>query len=88
MTHELTIEYNEACNFYKVTCENGCYITDYTSDKNIEEYIASTEMYIPGKYTIEEIKNKYHCITEKEKDTFDKLYEENIEKEMNKNKPQ
>jgi hypothetical protein len=84
MEHELNIEYNEACNFFIVTCPEGCYITDYTSDKNIEEYVTSTQMYIPGKYTADEIKTQYHCITEAEKAEFDKLAEENINKNIQK----
>lgn len=82
MNHELNIEYNEACNFFVVTCPEGCYITDYTEDQNIEEYIASTQMYVPGKYTEDEIRSQYRCITDAEKLDLDKLQEESMNKRI------
>lgn len=85
MEHKLTVELNEQYNFYKVTCPEGCHITDYTKDKDIRDLIISTELYIPGTYTVDEIAEKYYCVTEDEYNELiakrDKAIKE-FEKEM------
>lgn len=88
MEHELLIEFNSKCNFYKVTCPEGDYITDYTEDKDIETYISSTEMYVPGTYTEEQIRNQYRCITDEEKASFDKKRDEAMEERLKRDLPQ
>lgn len=81
MAHELNIEYNKKCNFFRVTCPEGDYITDYTTDKDIKDFISSQEMYVPGSYTSEQIQEMYHCITEEEKIELEKQRDEAIEED-------
>lgn len=65
--HKLTIQKNESLKFYKVTCPEGDYITDYDSSKmRPMEYYGTTEIYAPDTMTEEEIQSIYYCITEEE----------------------
>ena len=75
MSH-LIIEYNEKYNFNKITCPEGHYITNWNKE-DIKEYTASTIMYTPVTFNIDE----YYCISEDEHNGYMNRQREILEKE-------
>lgn len=77
MAHELSIEYNNAHNFFHITCPEGDYITDFnTENGDIRSYYGCRDIYAPGVLTEEHLRAKYHCITESEHRRLEALKEE------------
>lgn len=71
MENNLQIEFNQDCEFYRVTCPEWYYITNYTLDKDIREFKCSPILYFSSiMFTPEEINEQYHLITEEEKQNY------------------
>lgn len=83
MEHKLIVELNEEYNFYKATCTEGCYITDYTEDKDIKDLLVAKEICLPATYTVEQIAELYHCISEDEYNELIEKGDKAIEEEIN-----
>lgn len=79
--HTLNIELNNTHNFYKVTCPEGDYITTFEEGDSPKDYYGCKEMYVPLVISEDEIREKYHCVTEEEHLEYERLKEEAFKKE-------
>lgn len=69
--HELTITFNEAYSFWKVTCPVGDYISTFNPDTDDpKDYYGGKEVYLPKFFTEDQIRESYHCITEAEHEDY------------------
>lgn len=82
MGNNLQIEYNKDCEFYRVTCPEGYYISSYSDDKDIRDFSCSPILYISGIFTSEEINEQYHLITEEEKREYVSKREATLEQKF------
>lgn len=91
--HELNVTFVETKNgnFYKLTCTEECYITNWNEGDDILEFNASRQICFAKKELIE----NYHCISNEDYERLEKLRREaeikreeeerlRLESEMNK----
>ena len=72
MEHKINIEFNEKFNFYKLTCSEGCYMTDWNEGDDILEFASAIIICCPADTDI----TKYHCISVEENDRLQALRDE------------
>lgn len=78
----LIIEFNQEHNFYKITCPEGYYITDYDENDGIKSFYETKSVYCPGTMTTEDIKKRFYTITDEEAENFIAQREKAMESEM------
>lgn len=72
MEHKLNIEKNEKYNFIKITCTDGCYITDWNEGDDILEFAFGIEYCCPATIDL----TKFRCIAKDECDRLQAMREE------------
>lgn len=77
-TSHLEVAYNEKYRFWKITCQEGHYITDFDAEKDeVKDFYASKEVYCPS----EERTKTFYCISDELKEKLDAMAKEAFEKE-------
>ncbi len=71
----MNIEFIEKYNFYKITCLEGHFVTNFDSSKQkYSEYYASKTVYCPSR----EAADTFYCISDSENKEFELLRDEAI----------
>lgn len=68
--NNLIIDFNQEHNFYKITCLDEYFITEYKDTEDIINFYDTSSVYCPGSMTVEEIKERFHTITEEERNVL------------------